>query len=145
MCASNENARRSESSSSTDSPPPSNAELPNYQTEHSPMLHCPRLKDQPVNITTSSTTLPSSTMNEPSLAPTAPEQMNEDFWSSVAEMLQASLPTFQLQASQAPAPSISQKTVPPPAATEPVPAGQPRSKPRATRLEIGRASCRERV
>ena len=129
MCVSNENARLSESSSSPDSPPPSNAPVQNSQTEHSPMLHCPPLKDQPVNIPTSSTTLPSSTVNETSLAATAPEQMNEDWWSSVAEVLQASLPTFQLQAPQAPAPSISQKTVPPPLATEPVPAMQPRSKP----------------
>ena len=79
MCASNENARLSESSSSPDSPPSSNAEVPNSQTEHSPMLHWPPLKDQPVNIPTSSTTLLSSTLNEPSLAPTAPNQMDEDW------------------------------------------------------------------
>ena len=72
MCASNENARLSESSSWPDIPPPSNVEVPNSQTEHSPMLHWPPLKDQPVNIPSSSKTLLSSTLNEPSLLATAP-------------------------------------------------------------------------
>ena len=136
---SNENERISESSSSPDSPPQSNAEMPNSQTEQSPMLHCPPLKDQPVNILTSSTTLLSSTVNEPLLTPTAYEQMNEDLSSSVAEVVQASLATFQMQAPEAPELSTSQMTEPPPSATEAVPAGQPRSKPLAPRLADLRA------
>ena len=80
MCASNENARLSESSSSPDSPPPSDAEVPNYETEHSPMLLSPPLNEHPVNIPTSSTTLLSLTLNEHSLAPTSPSQMDEDRW-----------------------------------------------------------------
>ena len=45
MWASSENARLSESSTSPDSPPPSNTEVSNSQTEHSPMLDCPPLKE----------------------------------------------------------------------------------------------------
>ena len=127
MCASNENARLRESSSSPDSPPPSNEPVQNSQTEHSPMLHCQPLKDQPVNIPTSSTTLLSVTVNEPSIGPTAQEQMNEDWCSSVSEMLQGSLPPFQLQARQAPAPLTSKMTERQQPATEPVQAWQPRS------------------
>ena len=134
MCASNENARLSESSSSPDSPPPSNAEVPTSQIEHSPMFQCPPLKDQPGNIPTISKTLLTYTLNEPSLAETAHSQMDEDRWSSVADVLQASMPPHQHQLAQAPAPSISHMTVPPPAAMERVTAGQPRRKPHATRL-----------
>ena len=79
MCARNENARLSESSSSADSPQPSNAPVQHSQTEHSPMLHCQPLKDKPDNISTSSTTLLSSTLNEPSLAATALGHMDEDW------------------------------------------------------------------
>ena len=142
MCASNENAKLSERSSSPDSQAPSNGEVPTSQTEHSPMLHCPPLMDQPVNIPTSSRMLLSSALYEPSSSPKEPSQMDEDCWSSVAEVLQASQPAFQLQVPQAPAPSISQKPVPASAATEPVTAGQPRSKPRTTRL--GRPSSASR-
>ena len=77
MCASKENARLSESSSSPDSPPPSNAEVPNSQSEHSRMLHCPPLKGKPVTIPTISMTLLSSTLNVASLAAKAPGQMDD--------------------------------------------------------------------
>ena len=70
MCASIENARLSESSNSPDSPLPSNAEVPTSQTEQWPMLHCPPLKDKPVKIPTSSTTLLTLTLNEPKLSTT---------------------------------------------------------------------------
>ena len=36
------------SSSSPETPPPSNAEVQNSKTYHSPTLHCPPLKEQPV-------------------------------------------------------------------------------------------------
>ena len=79
MCVSNESVRLSESSRSPDSPSQSNAEVTNCQIALSLMSHCPPLKEQPVNIPTSSMTLLSSTQTVPTLAPTAAEQKNEDW------------------------------------------------------------------
>ena len=68
------------------------------------------------------------------LGATVPGQMNEDWWSSVAEVLEESRPPKDLHLPQAPAPSISQMAVPPRSAPEPWSAGQPRSNPSATLL-----------
>ena len=57
----------------------------------------PPLKDQPVNIPTSSTTRLSSTVNEPSVAATAPQQRNENWCTSVCELVQKRLQPVQRQ------------------------------------------------
>ena len=113
MGALNENARLSESSISPVSAPAGNLEVPNSQPEHSLMLHCTPLKEQPVNIPTSSMMLLSSTLNESSLSATVHGPMDVYWWSSVADVLQASLPSQKQQLSQAEASSISLTTVTP--------------------------------